>query len=162
MSEKVKRILGPHGRKLKPEGFIGFSNFPDQFVNKVSSRGFTFNLLLLGESGLGKSTLVDSLFQTNFTLVKEKKYASKLDERVKCSFQSFQLVENNVTLRLTLIYSEGFGEQINREKDAAPIVEYITKQFDLFLTNELQLKRKPWKKILDTRIHACLYFISPT
>lgn len=42
-----------------------------------------------------------------------------------------------------------------------PIVEFIDAQFEAFLQEELKIKRT-LHSYHDTRIHACLYFISPT
>ena len=43
---------------------MGFDSLPDQLVNKSVSQGFCFNILWVGETGLGKSTLMDTLFNT--------------------------------------------------------------------------------------------------
>lgn len=42
--------------------YIGFATLPEQVHRKSVKRGFDFTLLVVGESGLGKSTLVNSLF----------------------------------------------------------------------------------------------------
>lgn len=42
-----------------------------------------------------------------------------------------------------------------------PIVEYIDNQFEIYLQEELKIKRN-LVETHDTRIHVCLYFISPT
>ncbi len=38
---------------------------PEQVHRKTIKKGFEFTLSVLGDSGLGKSTLVNSLFMTN-------------------------------------------------------------------------------------------------
>ena len=35
---------------------VGFDSLPNQLVNKSVSQGFCFNILCMGETGLGKST----------------------------------------------------------------------------------------------------------
>jgi len=57
-------------RNLSLTGHVGFDSLPDQLVNKATSQGFCFNILCIGETGLGKSTLMNTLFNTNF----ESKY----------------------------------------------------------------------------------------
>lgn len=42
-----------------------------------------------------------------------------------------------------------------------PIIDYIDAQFEAYLQEELKIKRS-LHNYHDTRIHACLYFISPT
>ena len=42
--------------------YIGFSLIADQYQRKTVKKGFEFTLMVVGESGLGKSTCVNSLF----------------------------------------------------------------------------------------------------
>jgi septin family protein len=42
-----------------------------------------------------------------------------------------------------------------------PLVDYIDSQFEVYLQEELKIKRS-LHNFHDTRIHACLYFIAPT
>ena len=44
---------------------VGFSSLPDQIYRKSLRKGFNFVVLVIGESGLGKSTLINSLFLTD-------------------------------------------------------------------------------------------------
>lgn len=46
-------------------GYVGFANLPNQVHRKSVKKGFEFTLMVVGESGLGKSTLVNSLFLTD-------------------------------------------------------------------------------------------------
>ena len=43
----------------------------------------------------------------------------------------------------------------------SPIVQYIDKQFESYLQEELKIKRD-LVACHDTRVHVCLYFVSPT
>jgi len=44
--------------------FVGFANLPNQVHRRSVKKGFTLTLLVVGESGLGKSTLINTLFNT--------------------------------------------------------------------------------------------------
>lgn len=50
---------------VESPGFVGFANLPNQVHRKSVKKGFEFTLMVVGESGLGKSTLVNSLFLTD-------------------------------------------------------------------------------------------------
>jgi len=44
-----------------------------------------------------------------------------------------ELQESNVRLKLTIVDTVGFGDQINKEDSYLPIVEYINQQFENYL-----------------------------
>lgn len=67
--------------------------------------------LSLGETGIGKSTLMDTLFNTNF----ENFESSHFEPQVKLRAQTYDLQESNVRLRLTVVNTVGFGDQMNKE-----------------------------------------------
>lgn len=154
---QVMRVLGGDSRDLRLSGHVGFDSFPDQLVTKCVNKGFDFNILCIGETGCGKSTLIDSLFKSNFC---DTPVAHKLPE-VRLVQNTFNLQESNVNLRLTVVSTAGYGDQINKENSTKAVVDYIDRQFEQYLTEELKIKRD-LVSFHDTRIHVCLYFIAPT
>ena len=44
---------------------VGFSALPTQAHRKAAKKGFELSVMVVGESGLGKSTLISSLFLLN-------------------------------------------------------------------------------------------------
>ncbi|NWX90818.1 SEP10 protein, partial [Nothoprocta ornata] len=144
-------------RSLPLFGHVGFDSLPDQLVNKCIKQGFSFNILCIGETGTGKSTLIDSLFNTTF----DDPVSTHFQPNVRLRARTYDLQESNVHLKLTIVNTVGFGDQINKEESYQPIVDYIDAQFEAYLQEELKIKRS-LHSYHDTRIHVCLYFISPT
>lgn len=138
-------------------GHVGFESLPDQLVDRSIQRGFCFNILCVGETGIGKSTLINTLFNTNF---EENEY-SHFCPCVRLKAQTYELQESNVRLKLTIVNTVGFGDQINKEESYQPIVDYIDDQFEAYLQEELKIKRSLFN-YHDSRVHVCLYFIAPT
>jgi len=152
----VDRYQGPL-REATPNGHVGFDSLPDQVVNKATSAGFCFNILCIGETGIGKSTLMNTLFNTSFD---DDPRPHDLPG-VRLRANSYELQETNVRLKLTIVDTVGFGDQINKDNSFKPIVDYIDQQFEAYLQEELKVKRNLYS-YSDSRIHACLYFIAPT
>jgi len=151
--------LSPIIRK-KLMGFVGFANLPNQVHRKSVRKGFQFTAMVVGESGLGKSTLINTLFNT--TLYQPKEPLPPSAERPKTvaiESISADIEENGVRLRLTVVDTPGFGDFVNNDDSWKPIVEDIEARFDSYLEHENKVNRQ---KILDNRVHACLYFIQPT
>ncbi|CAL8302630.1 unnamed protein product [Gadus morhua 'NCC'] len=144
-------------RNLNLGGHVGFDSLPDQLVSKSVTQGFCFNILCVGETGIGKSTLMNTLFNTMF----ENEEASHYQNSVYLRPRTYDLQESNVHLKLTIVDTVGFGDQINKEDSYKPIVDYIDTQFENYLQEELKIKRSLFN-YHDTRIHICLYFIAPT
>jgi septin 7 len=117
-------------------------------------------LTYVGESGLGKSTLVNTLFNTSLYPPKERK-APSLDISKTVSIQSISadIEENGVRLRLTVVDTPGFGDFINNDESWEPIVKNIEQRFDAYLDQEQKVNRM---NIVDNRIHAVVFFIQPT
>ena len=61
--------------------YIGFSLIADQYQRKTVKKGFEFTLMVVGESGLGKSTMINSLFLTD--LYRNRNLAPVSDRLVK-------------------------------------------------------------------------------
>lgn len=67
---------------LETPGYVGFANLPNQVHRKSVKKGFEFTLMVVGESGLGKSTLVNSLFLTD--LYPERKIPDAVGMCLRC------------------------------------------------------------------------------
>lgn len=69
------------------------------------------DFVLSGETGLGKSTLMDTLFNTKF----EGEPTQHNQPGVTLKSNTYELQESNVRLKLTVVNTVGFGDQINKE-----------------------------------------------
>ncbi|XP_072846296.1 septin-8 isoform X1 [Pogona vitticeps] len=153
----LERFSNEEKRNLSLGGHVGFDSLPDQLVSKSVAQGFSFNILCVGETGIGKSTLMNTLFNTTF----ETEEASHYEQAVRLRPRTYDLQESNVHLKLTIVDAVGFGDQINKDESYRPIVDYIDTQFENYLQEELKIRRSLYN-YHDTRIHVCLYFITPT
>ncbi|XP_035217155.1 septin-2-like isoform X3 [Stegodyphus dumicola] len=111
------------------------------------------------DTGLGKSTLINSLFLTD--LYKDRKILSveeRVDRTVEIEKTTMDIEEKGVKLRLTVVDTPGFGDAINCEENWKTIERYIDDQFNQFFKDESGLNRK---NIVDNRVHCCLYFVPP-
>ncbi|XP_064482281.1 septin-2-like [Ornithodoros turicata] len=145
-------------RSLKIQGHVGFDSLPNQIVSRSIQQGYSFNILCIGETGLGKTTLMESLFNRSFEAPPSPHNLST----VALEPRTYDLQESNVRLKLTVVDTVGYGDQINKEDSFRSIVDYIDGQFENYLQEELKIKRSLSTTFHDGRIHACLYFICPT
>ncbi|KAI5474267.1 septin AspB [Pseudohyphozyma bogoriensis] len=144
----------------KIQGYVGFANLPNQVHRKSVRKGFHFTTMVVGESGLGKSTLINTLFNTS--LYAKKVVPQPHEERpstVSIESITADIEENGVRLRLTVVDTPGYGDFINNDEGWKPILDNIEARFDAYLEQENRVNRQ---KMVDNRIHACLYFIEPT
>ncbi|KAL0818300.1 hypothetical protein ABMA28_008786 [Loxostege sticticalis] len=115
--------------------------------------------MVVGESGLGKSTLVNSLFLTDLYPERVIPDATeKTNQTVKLDASTVEIEERGVKLRLTVVDTPGYGDAIDNTDCFKSIIQYIDEQFERFLRDESGLNRR---NIVDNRIHCCFYFISP-
>ncbi|EGV63963.1 Cell division control protein 3 [Yamadazyma tenuis] len=150
--------------KKKLNGYVGFANFPKQWHRKSIRRGFNLNLLVVGESGLGKSTLINTLFNKEILTHREPEAVDEdagADSVDAVKVQSFKDVveEDGVKLNLEILTTPGFGELTNNTDSWKPVVDEINSRFDGFLESESRVNRST---IEEKRIHALLYFIEPS
>lgn len=113
--------------------------------------------MCIGETGLGKSTLMDTIFNTSFESIPSPHTLPN----VKLKAHTYELQESSVRLKLTICDTVGYGDQINKDDSFKAVVDYIDSQFEAYLQEELKIKRS-LSTCHDSRIHVCLYFICPT
>ncbi|KAL0946502.1 hypothetical protein HGRIS_012719 [Hohenbuehelia grisea] len=147
--------------EIRANAYVGFDTITNQIEHKLLKRGFQFNVIVVGQTGLGKSTLINTIFASHLI---DSKGRFTADEPVRQTTEiqavSHVIVENGVKLRLNIVDTPGYGDQINNEGCWDPIIKYIKDQHSAYLRKELTAMRDRY--IQDTRIHCCLFFINPT
>ncbi|KAL6941270.1 hypothetical protein ACO0RG_002397 [Hanseniaspora osmophila] len=203
VNESSNTLLPDYGQKIpeQPEikiikkkinGYVGFANLPKQWHRRSIKNGFQLNLLCVGKQGLGKSTLINTLFNKSLFSVNngasgdvELELAQKLE---------------NITLNDSLHNADHNQQQKQPQQGTNHVrIESVTANLE---ENGVTLKlcvidtpgfgsainnTDSWKPILqeiesrydeyldcenkisrninnldDPRVHAVLYFIEPT
>ena len=173
-------------------GFVGFANLPNQVHRRSVKKGFQFTVLVVGEAGLGKATLVNTLFGTKViparptganpeagaTAVTVKTHASGACRRraaapvCACADRlARERAREGDSRKKTDIEEKGVRLRVN-------ILESVG--FGDFINNDaswkplvqaiderfdayLDQERKVNRQgMADNRIHCCLYFVPPT
>ncbi|KAL2430437.1 Septin-like protein spn2 [Exophiala dermatitidis] len=151
----------PQGNAVFPRSHVGFDSITQQIEKKLLKRGFQFNIICVGQTGLGKSTLINTIFASHLI---DSKGRLRPDEPVRATTEiqtvSHIIEENGVRLRLNIVDTPGYGDLVNNDRCWDPIVKYIKDQHSAYLRKELTAQRERY--IQDTRIHCCLFFIQPS
>ncbi|KAI8366995.1 Septin-type guanine nucleotide-binding (G) domain-containing protein [Choanephora cucurbitarum] len=142
-------------------GYVGFDTITQQIERKLLKKGFQFNVMVVGQSGLGKSTLINTIFASHLIDSKGRVEPADLSEQTtEIEAVAHTIIENGVRLRLNIVDTPGYGDQVNNDNCWEPIIKYIKDQHSAYLRKELTAKRERY--IVDTRIHCCLFFITPS
>ncbi|XP_026467208.1 septin-4 isoform X2 [Ctenocephalides felis] len=115
--------------------------------------------MVVGESGLGKSTMINSLFLGDMYRNRHiPEVADRIEKTTCIEKKTMDIEEKGVRLRLTVVDTPGFGDAVNCEDSWRVCTAYIDEQFRQYFTDESGLNRK---NIQDNRVHCCLYFVPP-
>ncbi|XP_055838315.1 protein peanut isoform X2 [Episyrphus balteatus] len=156
--EKVQAITRPKPKEL--DGYVGFANLPNQVYRKAVKKGFEFTLMVVGESGLGKSTLINSMFLSDIYNQDQHPGPSlRIKKTVAVESTRVLLKENGVNLTLTVVDTPGFGDAVDNSNCWVPIIDFVESKYEEYLTAESRVHRKATP---DNRVHSCLYFIAPS
>ncbi|KAI9105687.1 Septin-domain-containing protein [Phlyctochytrium arcticum] len=140
---------------------IGIANLPNQRHRIVSRKGANLTIMVVGESGLGKTTFINTLFTTLLRDYKrpEHRFQKQLERTVQIDVVRAEIEEKGFNVRLTVIDTPGFGDYVNNQDCWVPVVEFIDEQHHNYMSHEARAERKNED---DLRVHVCLYFIQPT
>uniref|UniRef100_A0A8C9G0F2 Septin-type G domain-containing protein n=1 Tax=Pavo cristatus TaxID=9049 RepID=A0A8C9G0F2_PAVCR len=135
---------------------VGFVNVFIPFLIRCFTEPFCF---LLGESGLGKSTLINSLFLTELYSPEYPGPSHRIKKTVQVEQSKVLIKEGGVQLLLTIVDTPGFGDAVDNSNCWQPVIDYIDSKFEDYLNAESRVNRR---QMPDNRVQCCLYFIAPS
>ncbi|KAJ3400661.1 hypothetical protein HDU80_006718 [Chytriomyces hyalinus] len=150
----------PRSQPVRLSEPLGIGHLPAQRVRRSKRKPYVFNLMVVGDSGLGKTTFLNSLFNAPLSSDDAPRAPLSQTATVDIRPQTYELIEDGVILHLTVIDTPGFGDKLNRQDDFQPVSDYIESQYTKY--HECERSDEMRKDIIDTRVHALLYFIPPT
>ncbi|EDO19647.1 hypothetical protein Kpol_1018p187 [Vanderwaltozyma polyspora DSM 70294] len=131
---------------------------------KHLKRGINFTLMVVGQSGNGRSTFINTLCGQQVVDVSTTVMLptdNSVEIPVQLREETVELEdEEGVKIQLNIIDTPGFGDSIDNTPCFELIADYVRHQYDEILLEESRVRRNP--RFKDGRIHACLYMISPT
>eukprot|EP00160_Parvularia_atlantis_P012042 Unigene2391_Nuclearia_a/m.7375 Unigene2391_Nuclearia_a/g.7375 ORF Unigene2391_Nuclearia_a/g.7375 Unigene2391_Nuclearia_a/m.7375 type:complete len:438 (-) Unigene2391_Nuclearia_a:100-1413(-) len=145
-------------RRLAPTVVVGLETVPAQAVRAARQKGHVLNVMVAGESGLGKTTFLNTLFGDALVAPEDLPLAERATKAIRAT--TFALNENGVELKVTAVDTPGFGIQLNRTTGLQPVVDYVNNQLQNTLADEERTSFRTSAQ--DTLVHVCFYFISPT
>jgi cell division control protein 11 len=131
---------------------------------KTLKKGIQFTLMVVGQSGTGRSTFINSLcgqevVESSSTIPLPTDGSQERDFRLR--EENVELEDNDgVKISLSLIDTPGFGDSLDNTSSFNIITDYLKHQYDEILLEESRVRRNP--RFKDSRVHAVVYFINPT
>ncbi|XP_012661217.1 septin-12 isoform X2 [Otolemur garnettii] len=107
-------------------GQVGIEAVLDQLKIKAMKMGFEFNIMVVGQSGLGKSTMVNTLFRSKVWKTSLPSLGTPIPQTLQLHSLTHIIEEKGVKLKLTVTDTPGFGDQINNDKCLRPLdIEFL-------------------------------------
>ncbi|GEM10591.1 GTP binding protein [Rhodotorula toruloides] len=135
---------------------------PSSFAARRKVKGVQLTIMVVGQSGTGRTTFVNTLCEQ--PLIEHQQPVAPeeahLESGIRINPVQVELDEDGVRVSLTVVDTPGFGDQIDNEFTFNEIMGYLERQYDDILAEESRIKRNP--RFRDNRVHALLYFITPT
>lgn len=154
---------------------VGLGCLPIQKKLQAFRNGANFTIMLAGEAGVGKTSFINTLFDTELIPLRKKSPALDFTteelvdlsvvadtfEKKTTKIQPYRmdLIENGFTMRCSVIDTPGFGDYINNKYCWYPATRYIDEQYRRLAYQESQPNRAD---LSHNEVHVCLYFIKPT
>uniref|UniRef100_A0A8C9KEF1 Septin 12 n=1 Tax=Panthera tigris altaica TaxID=74533 RepID=A0A8C9KEF1_PANTA len=115
------RPSSPKTPPCEMHGYVGIEDVLDQLKIKAMKMGFEFNIMVVGQSGLGKSTMVSTLFKSKVWKCTLPGRGMPIPQTLQLKSVTHVIEEKGVKLKLTVTDTPGFGDQINNDKCLRPL-----------------------------------------
>lgn len=131
---------------------------------KNLKRGIQFTVMVVGQSGCGRSTFINTLcgqkvVDTSTTIMLPTDTNTQIDVQLREEIVELE-DEEGLKIQLNIIDTPGFGDSLDNSPSFDIISDYIRHQYDEILLEESRVRRNP--RFKDGRVHCCLYLINPT
>ena len=145
--------------ELKPLGSISLN----RIIQK--KRKLHFKLMIIGESGLGKSTAIKRLLHglTTASCINETDPNASESKTLEIKEHGPFLLnsdDDKQDILLKIVDSPGYGDNIDAQKDFDLIEEYMQSQWSSYYS-DIKTAGSFDAVEHDSLVNACLYFISP-
>lgn len=130
---------------------VGIDSIPNTKVIRHTIQGLSFNLMVAGPSGGGKTTLINSLFDADYN-------DTPNNDNQELSIKEYCPENKSMKIKLTIIETKNMGAKSPIYKS---IVDYIEAKNEEYFKDELDVKHARPKVIPDNRVHCCIYMIVP-
>lgn len=142
---------------------IGVSNLPNLLHSEYAARGCTFNMMVVGSHGLGKTTFLNQFLGANVLKlqpfeVKDSNPYWHTESLCNVQTSYVEIHEGNFLTRMNITEVDAVGDHIDNSNCFEPIVNILEKNFEDYHTKFRQSTRN---LIDDKRVHLCLYFLEP-
>ena len=153
--DRTPPLIGSHSATTPVIGcHVGISQYPDQVRRRILKKPFSFHLLVVGEKGVGKSSLIKTLFHDLDTDKKD----TLIDKDKHFETSKVVIPGDVIDINYVITEAPGFGD-INSDDVFNAIENYVENNLDDYFERELSFNRND---ISDTRVDGCLFFLNHT
>lgn len=143
---------------LGSKALAGISEFPKQTYNISKRKGGQFTMMLVGKSGVGKTSFINTLLNANAISDHMNIYRTQIPQKTtSICIHELKLEEGGYNMDLNIIDTPGYGDLIDNRFCWYGPAKYIDDQFRLVIRQELQPSRENLK---HTEVNLCLYFLN--